>query len=251
MTAPAPPTALLATYTTDPLNRNYNRISLSWTASIDTPASYNIYRNGGCPIGNVLSTSPLTFVDKMSGGDVPYFTYYATSVDSHGVEGPVSASICNFSQRANQFITDLRRSLKDSPADPRVQRWTDDDLWLALNQGLSRVNSIPMNTGFNFDTAPPDLFNYIIVASRIAALRSQASLEVAKEFTMGIGGASINLNRTAPYVSLINNEDAAFASEIKSIKLNFTMRSVHGEGILAPEFSAKIRTFAPRQYRIR
>jgi len=249
---PQPPTALAATYTTNPLNRNQNQISVSWTASVTAGVvSYNVYRNG-CLLGNVLASAAPVFVDSGTGGDIPFFTYYMTAVDATPTESIPSVSICNFTQRANQFIDALRSSLKDNPTDPRVQRWTDDDLWLALNMGLSRVNSIPMNTYFNFDTAPKDLFNYILVAARIAALRSQTSLEVAKEFTMSAGGGmSVNMNRTSPYVALTNAEDASFAAEIKSIKLNFTMRTVHGEGILTSTLPFKIRTFSPQQYRVR
>ena len=249
---PVPPTGLVATYTTDPLNRNTNLIKLTWVAPTLAPdvLNFNVYRNGAI-IATVPNVAPLAYLDNTTGANVTFFTYYATSVDALGNESPVSVSICNFSQTANNYIDTLRRSLKDNPADPRVQRWTDDDLWLAIQQGLSRVNAIPMNTSFNLDTAPADLFNYIIVASRIAALRSQSSLEVAKEFSMGVGGATINMNRSSAYNSLVNAEDAAFASEIKSIKLNFTMRTVHGEGILTSTMPFKIRTFSPRQYRVR
>lgn len=250
---PAPPTALAATYTTNPLNRNQSIISVTWTPPTGMPdvSSFNVYRNDVL-LGNVpASASPLVYVDTATGGDVQLFTYYATSVDVTGVESAVSASICNFSQTANQFISELRSSLKDRPSDPRVQRWTDDDLWLALRQGMSRVNAIPVGTNFNFDSAPQNLFNYIIVASRIAALRSQASLEAAKEFSMGVGGATININRSSVYNSLVNGEDSSFAAEIKAIKLAMVMTLVHGEGILTSTMPFKIRTFSPRQYRVR
>lgn len=249
---PTPPTNLAAIYTTSGADRNRNLIKLTWTAPVSMPdvASYNVYRNGVL-LANVANTAPLVYLDEGTGGDVEFFTYFLTSVDVSGNESDPSVSICNFSQRANQFITELRRSLKDNPPDPRVQRWSDDDLWLALRMGMSRVNSIPMNTNFNFDTMPEDLFNYVIVASRIAALRMQSSLEAAKEFSMNVGGASMTLNRSAIYNSLISAEDSSFATEIKSIKLNFTMRTVHGEGFAQSSMSFKIRTYAPRQYRIR
>jgi len=248
---PLPPTGLAAIYTTDPLDRNGNRIKLSWTPAPNQPdvALFRIYRNG-CAIGTV-PVGTTEFIDPDTGGDVSFFTYYVSAIDVTLIEGPLSESICNFTQTANRFIDELRRSLKDSPPDPRVQRWTDDDLWLALRMAISRINAIPMNTNFNFDTLPPDLFAYVIVAARIAALRSQASLEAAKEFSMGVGGTSININRSGVYNTLLSSEEQAFATEIKSIKLNFTMRTVHGEGILTSPLPFRIRTFAPRQFRVR
>lgn len=249
---PTPPTGLAATYTTAGGDRNRNQIKLTWVAPVDMPdvVSYNVYRNDS-KIANVPNVAPLVYLDNGTGGEVEFFTYFMTSVDVTGAESTVSESICNFSQKTNQFIDHLRRSLKDSPADPRVRRWDDDDLWLALRQGISRVNSIPMNTAFNFDTMPEDLFNYVIVAARLTALRQQASLEAAKEFSMGVGGASININRSGVYGSLVSQEEAAFATEIKSIKLNFTMRTVHGEGLLTNTLPFRIRTFSPRQFRVR
>ncbi len=252
ITHPIPPTNLGAIYTTAGGDKNRNLIKLTWVAPLLMPdvVSYNIYRNDSL-IANVPNAAPLVYLDDATGGEVKYFTYYMTSVDALGVESSVSVPICNFSQRANQLVDELRRSLKDNPSDPRVRRWDDDDLWLALRQGMSRVNSIPMNTNFNFDTMPEDLYNYVIVAARLAALRQQASLEAAKEMTMGIGGASLSVNRAGVYGSLISTEETAFATEIKSIKLNFTMRTVHGEGLLSATMPFKIRTYAPRQYRVR
>jgi len=249
---PTPPTGLSAIYTTASVNRNSNLIKLTWIAPANMPdvVSYNIYRNDSL-IASAPNTAPLVYLDDGTGGDSKYFTYYITSVDVAGNESAVSEAICNFSQRANQFVDELRRSLKDNPPDPRVRRWDDDELWLALRMGISRVNSIPMNTNFNFDTMPEDLYNYVIVAARLTALRQQSSLEAAKELTMGIGSASLNINRASVYNTLISTEDAAFATEIKSIKLNFTMRTVHGEGLLSSTLPFKIRTLAPRQYRVR
>lgn len=249
---PTPPTNLAAIYTTDGGNRNQNLIKLTWTAPVLMPdvVSYNIYRNDSL-LATVPNTAPLVYLDSGTGGDVEFFTYFMTSIDVGGNESAVSLSICNFSQKANQFVDQLRRSLKDNPPDPRVRRWDDDDLWLALRMGISRVNSIPMNTAFNFDTMPEDLYNYVIVAARLAALRMQSSVEAAKEFSMNISGASVSISRAGIYNNLISTEDASFASEIKSIKLNFTMRTVHGEGIVTSPLPFRIRTFAPRQYRVR
>lgn len=249
---PTPPTDLAAVYTTAGGDKNRNLIKLTWVAPLLMPdvVSYNIYRNDSL-IATVPNTAPLVYLDNGTGGESKYFTYYMTSINVTETESSVSVPICNFSQKANQFVDELRRSLKDSPPDPRVRRWDDDELWLAIRMGLSRVNSIPMNTNFNLDSMPEDLYSYVIVAARLAALRQQASLEAAKEMTMGIGGASLSINRAGVYGTLIATEETSFAAEIKSIKLNFTMRTVHGEGLLSATMPFKIRTYAPRQYRVR
>jgi hypothetical protein len=250
---PLPPTAMVASYSTNPQDKNKHLIRLTWTPALNQPdvASYNIYRNGAKLANVPVTASPLEYLDINSGGDVDFFTYYMTAVDVLGNEGSVSDSICNFSQKVNRFIDYLRRSLKDNPPDPRVQRWSDDDLWLALKMALSRVNAIPMLTAFNFDTAPDDLFNYILVAARIAAVRSQQTLEAAKEFNMGVGGTSISISRTAIYGGMISAEEQAWQKEIENIKRWFTMRTVFGEGIVTSPLPFRIRTFAPRQFRVR
>ena len=163
----------------------------------------------------------------------------------------MSVSITNMSSATERYIFYLRESLKDNPPDPKVQRWNDCELLLAVKRGLSRVNAIPMTTYFDLDTAPPDFFNYILVAARLAALRDQAGLEAAKEFSMGVGGVSININRSGIYGSLISQEEAAWQKEMESIKRYMTMRTVFGEGLLTSPLPFRIRTFSPRQYRIR
>lgn len=251
-----PPTALQAVYTSNPLDRNKHRIKLTWSAVAAIPeiVLYEVWRNEH-RIGCVRACERLEFCDDSVGGGVEffpdYYTYFVTSMDRSGRCSAPSESICNFSPQAERYIVNLRALLKDNPPDPRVRRWSDDDLWLAISMGLSRVNAIPMVTDFNLETAPKDFFNYILVAARLAALRSQAALEAAKEFNLGAGGTTISINRTMLYNNMVQAEESAFATELKSIKLYCTMRFVHGEGILTSPLSFRIRTYAPRQYRIR
>jgi len=251
---PIPPTNLIATYTTDASNRNTRLIKLEWTAPALMPdvVSYNVYRNGE-KVANVpipTSGTPVYF-DAVSGGEVDYFTYYVTAVDVTGTESLVSTSITNFSQKLERYIYTLREDLKDNPPDPRVQRWSDCQLLLSLKRAISRVNAIPMTTTFNFDTLPEDLYNYVLVAARLAALRSQASVEAAKEFSMGVGGVSININRSGIYNTLISSEESAWQKEMENIKRYFTMRTVFGEGLVSSPLPFRIRTYSGRQYRIR
>ena len=252
MASPLPPIDLVATYTTDPLNRNTRLVKITWSAP--SPAtgivSYNVYCNDA-QIGSVLATAPLAFEDPSKSGDVDYFTYYLTSVDATPTESVPSASITNMSPTVEQYINFLRESLKDNPPDPRVRRWTDFDLLLALKMSLSRVNAIPLTTSFTLDSAPPDFFNYILVGARLAALRSQGALEAAKEFNLGAGGTTISINRTMLYNSMVSSEESAFTTEITNIKRYCTMRFVSGEGILTSPLPFRLRTYSPRQYRVR
>ena len=117
---PLPPTALAATYTTDPANRNQRLIRLTWAAPVGFPdiVGYNVYRNGAL-VGNVLATEPLVYLDDGRGGDVDFFTYFLTSVDPSQNESAASASITNFSQTLERYIFMLRESLKDNPAEAK------------------------------------------------------------------------------------------------------------------------------------
>ena len=249
-THPAAPTALQATYTVQTRNANQRAVRISWTAPAATPdlAAVQVWRND--VLVAEVAAGITQYVDQ-DGGDADFATYYLVSQDVLGNLGPISDLITNFTLRANTLVDTMRRSLKDDPPDPRVRRWTDDDLLLYLNQALSDVNVTPLQTTFTLQTLPQNLFNLLVTGARIFALESQAGVEAAKEFNMGVGGISMNIDRSPKYQALAANEKQSYEKQRDKVKLNFLMSRVHGEGIISSPLAFKIRTFAPRQFRIR
>jgi hypothetical protein len=248
---PPVPGTLVAIYTCLPNKTNTKAVKLTWTAPANAPdvVSYAIYRND-VQVDEVLA--PTTeYYDVIGSGDLNYATYYVVAKDSLGQEGALTEGITNFTLTVNTYIDTLRRSLKDNPLDPRVRRWTDEDLLLYLTQALSDLNVTPVQTSFTLETLPKNMFNLLLTGARIAAHDSQSGLEIAKEFNMGVGGLSMTIDRSAKYVSLSTAERTAYDKQRDRVKLNMVMSMVHGEGILSSDLPFKIRTFAPRQYRVR
>ena len=253
---PLPPTAVTATYSVDPRNANTKAINLAWVAPANSPdlMLYQIWRND-VKIAEVLS-SETTYRDESPSADADYASYFIVSMDIFESVSDPSEIITNLSLRANTLVDQLRRTLKDSPPDPRVRRWTDCELLLYLDMALSDINATPLRTNFSLDTLPvrpqaPDLSNLLLVGARIAAHDSQAGLEVSKEFNMGAGGITMSIDRSQKYIALSSAERAAYEKQRDKIKLNFLMSTVAGEGVLNSSLPFKIRTYAPRQYRVR
>ena len=253
---PAPPTELIGTYTCPPKKPNERIVKLSWKAPTDTPdLGETIVLRNDKEIARIQAGTT-EFLDDISSGSnleqcADYATYCLISVDVLCREGDFSAFITNLSAKANVFVDQLRRLLKDDPPDPRVRRWTDDDLILHLDQAICDINATPLTTNFSCETLPQRLCNLLMTAARISALRAQATLEAAKEFSMGVGGINMSLDRSGKYLALINAEQTAYEKQRDKIKLNFLISGVPGEGILTSPLPFRIRTFAPRQFRVR
>lgn len=253
---PAPPTLLTALYTCPPKQPNTRIVKLSWTAPASTPdlKEVIILRNDK-EVGRVVAGTTEFFdgvaVDSMLEQCSEYVTYCLVSVDVLDIEGVISELITNLSAQANFLVDRLRRTLKDDPPDPRVRRWTDDDLILYLDLALCDLNVTPLATNFNCETLPQNMCNLLLTAARIEALQAQASIEVAKEFSMSAGGINMNIDRSPKYVALLTAERQAYEKLRDKVKLNFLMSRVQGEGVLSSPLPFRIRTFAPRQFRIR
>ena len=253
---PLPPTALSASYTAQPRNANVKAVSLSWTAPAASPDvdAYEIWRNDE-KLAEVPA-SETSYLDDGPSGDVDYASYFVVSRDIYGAVSTPSDIITNLSLRANTLVDTLRTTLKDNPVDPRARRWTDCELLLYLNIALSDINATPLRTNFSLDTLPvrprvPDMFTLLIMGARIAAHDSQSGLEISKEFNMGAGGVTMSIDRSQKYMSLSAAERTAYEKQRDKIKLNFTMSMVSGEGVLSSSLPFRIRTYAPRQYRVR
>jgi hypothetical protein len=181
---------------------------------------------------------------------VNYVTYYITSIDVQGNESLPSDFITNLSLKVNDFVERLRKVLKDSPTDPRVRRWSDELILENLLRARDDINSTPLHTAFTLDNWPDILNSLIVMGARIFCVQTQATEEAAKEFSMGVGGISMNLTRTGLYLNISSQEIQMYEKQRDKVKLNFVM-GVAGEGILSASLPFRIRTYAPRQYRVR
>lgn len=249
-----PPTALTGTYQNKSSNMNIIQVKLAWA----TPAGggepfdkFYIYRND-VKFAEVESTVLEYYDEQMS--TYNYATYYVTAVKT--TPDPVDASaptdmLSNYSIGFEELIARLRRLLMDFPADPRMKRWADEDLLEYINIGIDDINTTPPLTRYNLQTIPLSWKSMILLRARFEAYISRAGLEVAKEFNFGFGGVSMTIDRSGKYLSVSDKAWTAYNDRVTKAKLANLMGTMPPLGILSADLSFRIRTYAPRQYRVR
>ncbi len=251
-----PPTGMTGTYQNKSSNANVLQVKLVWTAPVgsDTFDKYYIYRNDE-KLAEVES-SVLLYYDENMAKAYNYVTYYLTSVNTLVdpiVESAPSNMLTNYSLGFEDLITRLRRLLMDYPNDPRMKRWTDEDLLEYLNIALDDINTSPPITYYSYDGLPSPWKSLVLIRAKFEAYMSRAGLEVAKEFNFGFGGVSLAIDRSGKYLAVSQQEWNAYNERLMKAKLAHVMVTVGGRpgGILSADLPFRIRTYAPRQYRVR
>ena len=248
-----PPVNLVGSYQNKVTNANLNEIKITWTAPTGSDAfdGYNIYKND-TQIGQVDNTT-LSFIDTDLTKTVEYATYYITTYVAlpTPLESVISVAVSNFSTAFEVLITKLRKLLMDEPTDPRMTRWHDDILIECLDVAIGDVNTQPPITSFTYETMPVPWTTLILMRAKFEALTARASLEVAKEFQFGWGGVSVTIDRSQKYLSVSDKEWQAYNDRLKAAKLAHLMVLTKPMGFMAADMPFKIRTYAPRQFRVR
>ena len=248
-----PPTGLTGSYQNKTSNANTLQVKLVWVAPVgsDPFDKYYLYRNDEKVAE--LENTVLTTVDENRMGSVNYVSYYLTTRKdgTTPVESAASVAISNYSLAFEDLITRLRDAyLMDNPADPRMKRWTDEQLLEYLNMGVDDVNVEPPNSSYTLDTMPTGWRSLVLMRAKFEALTSRAGLEVAKEFNFGFGGVSVAIDRSQKYIGVSTAEWTAYNERLHKAKLASVMGLAPG-GIVTSDLPFKIRTYAPQQYRVR
>ena len=250
-----PPTGLAGNYQNKASNVNTLQTKLTWVAPTgsDPFDKYYIYKND-LKIADV-DDAVLVYYDEDMAKSVNYATYYVTTWKDalpSPIESIPSDYLSNFSLAFEDLITRLRNSyLMDNPTDSRMKRWTDEQLLEYLNIGLDDVNTEPPMTNYNYETIPQPWRSLILMRAKFEALTSRASIEVAKEFNFGFGGVSVTIDRSGKYLAVGQQEWNAYNDRLHKAKLAHVMSFVSPQVLLTSDLPFKIRTFAPRQYRVR
>lgn len=249
-----PPKNLVGVYQNKPTNACILQVKLTWEAPDTGGDDYDkfyIYRND-VKIGDVEKTIFEYFDESIISCD--YSTYWVASVDTT-VEPKLTSVpsniITNYSLGFEELLTRLRRLLMDSPTDPRMQRWTDEDLIEYINISIGDINATPPNSNYNLTNIPSGWTSLILTRARFEAWLSRSGLEVAKEFNFGFGGVSLQIDRSQKYLSISDKAWQAYNERLTKAKLANLMGTISPLGILSADLSFRIRTYAPRQYRVR
>jgi hypothetical protein len=250
-----PPTDLAGAYQNKPSDNNILQIKLTWVAPTGSDAfdKYFIYRND-VKIAEV-DDAVLTYLDETPMSTVNYVTYYVTSWKdaTTPIESVPSVYATNYSLAYEDLIARLRKLLMDEPNDPRMKRWTDDLLLECLNIAIGDVNTEPPRSAYTFETLPSGWQSLVLTRAKFEAWTDRAGLEVAKEFSFGWGGVSVTIDRSGKYLAVSAQAWTAYNERLHKAKLASVMFTVGGQpgGIVTSDLPFKIRTYAPRQYRVR
>jgi len=249
-----PPNSVTGSYQNKSTNKNTLQVKLVWTAPVgsDPFDKYFIYRNDIklAEVDDLITQ----YLDESSMGSVNYVSYYVTTHKSGATpsESGISNIASNYSLAFEDLIARLRESyLMDIPADPRMKRWTDEQLIEYINVGVDDVNTEPPTSRYTLETLPPGWRSLVLIRAKIEALSSRAGLEVAKEFQFAFGGVSVGIDRSQKYLAVSTAERTAYNERLHKAKLASVMFAVSPGGILTSDLPFKIRTYAPRQYRVR
>jgi len=257
---PSAPVNLDAQYVSQPntatQNANIAGITLTWDASTNPDViGYNVYKN------DVLKTSPSitvpTWFDSVDDGN-PYVSYAVSAVDILGNESPRSDVISNYSSVVDRLISDLRAVLRDNwltnttPPQPDYckRKYSDAELLIQLRRALNDINATPVPTNYTFEQMATQWYDLLLTGGQIYSAISQGLMEVGKEFNYSDNGISITISRSGSYKGFADSLLTNYTKQRDRVKLNLIM-TFSGAGLITNPMAFKIRTYAPKQWRVR
>lgn len=258
---PLPPSNLDAQYISQPnttlQNANTPGIKLTWQINVNSPdvVAYRVYKND-VPMTPSTITD-LFYLDTKDDGET-YVSYSVVSIDTEGNESARSEVISNYSSVVDRLINDLRAVLRDNwmtatnpPAPDYCKRkYSDAELLIQLRRALNDINITPVQTNYTFEQASQEWYDMLLTGAQIFASISQGLLEIGKEFNYSDNGISITINRSSNYKGFADSLLTNYVKQRDRVKLNQIMK-FGGAGIVSTDMAFKIRTYAPRQWRIR
>lgn len=258
---PLPPINLDAQYSAQPntvtQNSNVTGIKLTWQINLFSPdtVAYKVYKNDVCITGTAITD--LFHTDTNDDGET-YVSYSVTAIDAEGNESARSEIISNYSAVIDRLISDLRAVLRDNwltstnPPQPDYckRKYSDAELLIQLRRALNDINVTPVQTTYTFEQANNEWYDLLLTGGQIYASISQGLLEVGKEFSYSDNGKSITINRSASYKSFADSLLTNYVKQRDRVKLNQIMK-FSGAGIVSSPIAFKIRTYSPRQWRVR
>jgi hypothetical protein len=238
-------------------NANIPGIKLTWQINVNSPdvVAYKVFKN------DVLVTPyPITdlfYMDTRDDGDT-YVSYSVSAIDTEGNESGRSEVISNYSSVVDRLISDLRSVLRDNwmtatnPPLPDYckRKYSDAELLIQLRRALNDINITPVHSNYTFEQASKEWYDMLLTGGQIFASISQGLLEIGKEFNYSDNGISITINRSGSYKGFADTLLSNYVKQRDRVKLNHIM-NFGGAGLVTSPIAFKIRTYAPRQWRVR
>lgn len=113
----------------------------------------------------------------------------------------------------------LRAALKDT--DPQCWAFTEDEIDMYLEIGLSNFNQTPMFTGYTWGTLESRWLSLIVLGGQISALYAQGLIEAGREFTITDNGISFNPPQLSGYMQTIASQLIGFyTTQLQAVKGN-------------------------------
>jgi len=157
------------------------------------------------------------------------------------------------SPKMKYFIRQLRSFLRDTnpniyQLDNKQFLYNDEDLAVFVHMALNDVNSYPAKTGFDLDGLPQQWNTLIVMGGAIFALISRGLLENQNQFQYTDAGLSVTIQRAAHFQS---TEQALFTQYVAAKTVVKAQWKMSPHILLRSSTPFHVRTFAPRQWRLR
>lgn len=153
------------------------------------------------------------------------------------------------------IINELRILLKDSHPQLDKRRYTSTELEIYLDNALLDINvTPPAFTNYTLDDWEADVPEWkglILQGGMIFSMISEGIFQIGIEFNYNDNGISLNTNRSSRYQSLAQMMLQNYTKKLEAMKQQFWFQNLHPHAIISAPFGQKIRTYSPRQWRIR
>ena len=151
------------------------------------------------------------------------------------------------------YIKCLRSFLRDkNPNELQIDEhkylYTDDGLVVFTHLALNDVNAYPAKTGYALADVPVQWRTLLVIGASIFSLISRGLLENMNQFQYSDAGLSLTIQRAAHFQS---TEQALFTQYVQMKTTIKAQWKVKPALIMRANVPFHIRTYAPRQWRLR
>jgi len=151
------------------------------------------------------------------------------------------------------YIKCLRALLRDDnpnawDLDEPGYLYKDDQLVIFAHLALNDVNSYPRKTNYALNEIPPQWRTLVVLGASVFGLISRGILENQNQFDYSDSGLTLNIKRADHYRS---SSDAIFQKYVEAKTIVKAHWKVAPYALIRPSVPFHVRSYAPRQWRIR
>jgi len=181
-----------------------------------------------------------------------YFVFATLDITANGTVIP---------EEMEQLVKRLRFSLRDFNPDlhytlfpmidvetrerkesPQAVLWEDEELVIALEDGLDALNVEAPLTNFDFKNVRPQYRHWLTHLGRIFLIKAKSLNWVAQDMSFNLTTNSLDISRYEKYARIAENELNTFNSQFPNIKRSIE-KKIRGTGRFFRNGAPRVRPF--------